>query len=116
MPITNQPSRMTIVGFVIALVAVFGATLLTPAAAAQDAEQAAKIAEKLPQPSKDVIARLSELSELPEGQWKMHTGDLAHGEAVSLDESGWQTIAPKSQAPNDAVWFRQTYEIPQTLH
>ena len=63
-----------------------------------------------------MIARLSELRELPEGQWKMHAGDLAHGEAANVDESGWQTIAPKSKAPNDAVWFRQTYEIPQTLH
>jgi alpha-mannosidase len=116
MPMRIQPRLMTIWAFVIALFAVFGATLLTTPAAAQDSEQAAKIAEKLPQPSKDVIARLSELRELPDGQWRMHSGDLPHGEAVNLDESGWQTIAPKNQAPNDAVWFRQTYEIPQTLH
>src|SRR3954466_10641058 len=112
MPMTNK----TIPCLTIALFAVFGATLLTPAAATQDPEQAAKIADKLPQPSKDVIARLSELSELPEGHWKMHSGDLAHGEAVNTDDSAWQTIAPKDQASNDAVWFRQTYEIPQTLH
>ena len=62
-----------------------------------------------------VIGRLSRLRELPDGTWKTHSGDLAHGEAVNLDESGWQTIAPRSKAPNDAVWFRQTYEIPQTL-
>ncbi|HEY3627488.1 MAG TPA: glycoside hydrolase family 38 C-terminal domain-containing protein [Terracidiphilus sp.] len=89
---------------------------MTIPAPAQDAEQAAQIAEKLPQPSKEVIARLSELRELPEGQWKMHAGDLAHGEAVNVDESGWQTITPRSKAPNDAVWFRQTYEVPKTLH
>ncbi len=116
MPTMNQQSRNTILTFLFALLAVFGATFLARAAAAQDPEQAAKIAEKLPQPSKDVIARLSELRELPDAQWKMHGGDLAHGEAVSLDESGWQTIAPRSEAPNDAVWFRQTFEIPQTLH
>ena len=31
-------------------------------------------------------------AELPDGAWKMHTGDLAHGEAANLDESGWQAI------------------------
>jgi alpha-mannosidase len=102
-------------GLLIASLAVFGATLLNPGASAQDAEQAAKIAEKLPQESRAVIDKLSALRELPDGQWKMHAGDLAHGEAADVDDSGWQTIAPKSKAPNDAVWFRQTYEIPQTL-
>ena len=87
----------------------------TGSAAAQDAEQAAQYADKLPQPSKNVIARLSALRELPDRQWKIHPGDLAHGEAVNLDDSSWQTIAPKGKAPNDAAWFRQTYEIPQTL-
>jgi alpha-mannosidase len=115
MPMTKTPRLTLIPGLLIALVAVFGAILPTRSAAAQDAEQAARIAEKLPQPSKDVIARLSELSNLPSGQWKMHPGDLAHGEAVNLDDSAWQAIAPRSEAPNDAVWFRQTYEIPQTL-
>jgi alpha-mannosidase len=104
-----------IVGLLTAIFAVWGAAFLTGSAAAQDAEQAAKLAEKLPQTSKDVIARLSEIRELPDGQWKMHSGDLAHGEAANVDESGWQTIAPKSHASNDAVWFRQTYEVPQTL-
>ncbi len=115
MPTTVDPSRTKILGFLIAPLIVFGAMLLTCGAAAQDAEQAAKLAEKLPQSSRDVIARLSMLRELPDGQWKMHAGDLAHGEAANLDESGWQTIAPRSKAPNDAAWFRQTYEIPQTL-
>ena len=33
-----------------------------------------------------------------------------------LDESGWTVIAPKSELPNGSAWFRQTYEVPQTLH
>jgi alpha-mannosidase len=115
MPMTPKLIRNTIPGLMSVLV-VLGATLVTIPAPAQDAEQAAQIAEKLPQPSKEVIARLSELRELPEGQWKMHAGDLAHGEAVNVDESGWQTITPRSKASNDAVWFRQTYEVPKTLH
>ena len=38
------------------------------------------------------------------------------GRPSNLDDSSWQSIAPRSDAPNDAVWFRQTYEVPQTLH
>jgi alpha-mannosidase len=82
---------------------------------AQSAADAAKIAVGLPQESRAVIERLSGLRELPDGIWKMHAGDLAHGEAVGLDESGWQVIKSGSKAPNDAVWFRQTYQVPETL-
>ncbi len=93
-------------------------------AAAQTAVEAAKVAAEidrvahnLPPESRNVITRLTMLRELPGGVWKMHSGDLAHGEAVNLDESGWQTIAAAAaRAPNDAVWFRQTYTVPETLN
>jgi alpha-mannosidase len=84
-------------------------------AEAQSAEDAAKIVANLPSGSQTVIARLSALHELPDGTWKMHSGDLAHGEAVGLDDNSWQAITPRSEAPNDAVWFRQTYTVPDTL-
>ena len=84
-------------------------------AGAQSAAEAAKIAAALPPESRAVIERLTGLRELPDGGWKMHAGDLAHGEAVNLDESGWQPIASGSKAPNDAVWFRQTFQVPETL-
>ena len=45
----------------------------------------------------------------------MHAGDLAHGEALNLDESSWRVIAPEGDASNDAVWFRQTFVVPETL-
>src|SRR5215472_16225461 len=108
MPTMNQPSRSTIFSLFLAVLVVFGATSLIGSAAAQDADQIRPVLEKLPPPSRSVIERLTELRELPAGQWKMHAGDLAHGEAVNLDESGWQSITPRSNAPNDAVWFRQT--------
>jgi alpha-mannosidase len=84
--------------------------------AAQSANDAAKIAAGLPPESRAVIERLSGLRELPDGVWKTHAGDLAHGEAVSLDESAWQVIKPGSDAPKEAVWFRQTYQVPETLN
>ena len=94
---------------------VCGILFLSSHAQAQSAEEAAKIAAGLKPESQVVIARLSALSNLPDGKWKMHSGDLAHGEAVPLDESSWQPIAPDTEAPNDALWFRQTYVVPETL-
>jgi alpha-mannosidase len=113
MSMTLKLSRNLLLSVLFASFAVIG--VLSLAAAAQDAEQVAKLTEKLPQESRAVIDRLTKLQELPDGQWKMHAGDLAHGEAANVDESGWQTIAPRNSASNDAVWFRQTYEVPQTL-
>ena len=92
------------------------ALAFTLTAHAQDAKEAAKIAAALPAPAQQVIAQLSTLSELPDGAWKMHSGDIAHGESISLDESSWQAIKNPGSAPNDAVWFRQTVTVPATLH
>ena len=98
------------------------ATFLTTRASAQTAVEAAKVAAEidrvasnLPPESRNVITRLTMLRELPGGVWKMHSGDLAHGEDVNLEESGWQTFAVPGRAPNDGVWFRQTYTVPDTL-
>ena len=90
--------------------------LFASRATAQTATQAAQIAATLPADTHAVIDRLSSLRELPDGAWKLHAGDLAHGEAANLDESGWQPIAKGSKAAKDAVWFRQTYQIPATLN
>jgi len=79
------------------------------------AAQSAANGSNLQPESRAVIARLASLSELPDGAWKTHAGDLAHGEAVTLDESSWRPIAAGSSAPNAAVWFRQTYQVPETL-
>jgi alpha-mannosidase len=70
----------------------------------------------LPPESRAVIARLSSLSQLPEGTWKVHGGDLAHGEAVDLDESNWQAAVVGDKEPNESVWFRQTFQVPDTLN
>jgi len=97
-------------------VALLGALVFAGEASAQTPEEAAKIAANLPAASQAVIARLSTLRELPDSVWKMHGGDMAHGEAVNLDEGTWTPIAVKDKAPNEAVWFRQTFEVPATLN
>jgi alpha-mannosidase len=84
--------------------------------AAQDGPAAAKPGDNLSPESRAVINRLTSLSQLPTGAWKMHVGDMPHGESVTLDDSGWPTIAQGAKISTDAVWFRQTFEIPDTLH
>jgi alpha-mannosidase len=63
-----------------------------------------------------VIGRLSNLQSLPDGAWKTHTGDVAHGEAVNLDESGWRPVPKDGKVGTDAIWLRQTYKVPPTLN
>jgi alpha-mannosidase len=93
------------------------ATLLFSGRAfAQRGGDFAKATVLLPPDCQKIVDRLGSFRELPDGVWKTHSGDLAHGEEVNLDESSWQTIAPDAKAPNEAVWFRQTYEVPETLH
>jgi alpha-mannosidase len=111
----NFTLKLRLVHFA-SLVVVAGATLLAGRAVAQSAADAAKIAASLPADTHAVIDRLSSLRELPDAAWKLHSGDLAHGEALNLDESDWKPISINSLAPKDAVWFRQTYQVPATLN
>jgi alpha-mannosidase len=61
------------------------------------------------------LQRLDSLQNLPSGPWRFHAGDVAHGESPALDDSSWESVEPKSTASKDAVWYRQTIEIPKTL-
>jgi alpha-mannosidase len=99
---------------VFVLLVVAGALLLAGRVMAQD-DQTAKMPAGLTAASRTVIERLTGLQALPDGTWKMHSGDLAHGEALHVDESSWQPIAVGDKAGKDAVWFRQSYQVPATL-
>ena len=86
---------------------------------ARVAAEVAKTAGALPAESRHVIERLTLLRELPDGTWKTHAGDLAHGEAIHLDDSSWQQVSTPEprhsvKAPKDAVWYRRTIEVPKT--
>src|SRR5271170_2555585 len=59
---------------------------------------------------------LETLNALPAGQWRFHAGDIPHGESVSLDDSSWTLVEPKSKAPTEAVWYRRVVEVPKTLN
>ena len=63
-----------------------------------------------------VVERLMSLSQLPAGTWKMHEGDLPHGEAVNLDDERMAGCGRGRAFSTSAVWFRQTIELPATLN
>jgi alpha-mannosidase len=66
-------------------------------------------------PEAAVLAQLSSLEQLPAGQWRVHDGDIPHGEEVDIDDSTWK-LAEKSDSPANAVWFRGWIEVPKTLN
>jgi alpha-mannosidase len=94
----------------------FFAALIGGTAQAQSAEQAGHIVKSLNSGSQAVVARLSELDQLPADEWRYHAGDLAHGEATDLDDSSWEVVKARRQGSQEAEWFRRWVEVPQTLH
>ncbi|HZP03939.1 MAG TPA: glycoside hydrolase family 38 C-terminal domain-containing protein [Terracidiphilus sp.] len=86
------------------------------AAWAQTTEQLHAAMNTLPEPAQQVIERLGQLNQLPAGEWRVHPGDLTHGESPDLDDSAWPVATAGSQYPSGAVWFRQHLEIPKDLH
>lgn len=79
--------------------------------------QTAEALASLPASSRMVIDRLSSLSSLPVSEWRMHVGDLAHGESVNLDDSSWPLIRlPFETGSRDIVWLRARVRIPKQLH
>ncbi|HEY2975555.1 MAG TPA: glycoside hydrolase family 38 C-terminal domain-containing protein [Pyrinomonadaceae bacterium] len=64
-----------------------------------------------------MIRRLSQLSSLPAPVWKVHAGDLPHGEDVAIDDNSWELVAPGFVIPaNKTAWFRASIEIPKSYH
>ena len=90
--------------------------ILFPASYALSAAQAVPSITLLQPEDQAIVARLGELNHLPQGTWRVHPGDVAHGESVDLDDSSWPAAQPDSDYPSDAIWFRQWIQIPATLH
>ena len=102
-------------GFLAGAISVFFLALAVPTRA-QSAEEAARIARPLSGQSRATIQRLSGLDALPADGWKTHVGDLAHGEALDLDDSSWPIVRPEAEAGTDAVWYRRSITVPPTLN
>ena len=63
-----------------------------------------------------VTSQLRSLTSLTADEWRYHVGDLPHGEDVGLDDSVWTTVKNRSQAPEEAVWYRRCITVPPTLN
>jgi alpha-mannosidase len=111
-------ARICLAPFCLAFVLLSSSAFFTarPASGQVVISETERVAAQLPPQSRVVVERLLSLGQLPAGVWKMHAGDITHGEAVGLDETGWQPVALRDKAPTDAVWFRQSIEIPDTLN
>jgi len=115
---SNYPGRfrwgMT---FVLAAFCLVGTGVSRRARAdAQTADQAAQVVKSLHASSQQAVARLGELHELRADDWRIHAGDLAHGESPELDDSSWQVVRAGAVVAPEAVWFRRWIEVPQDLH
>jgi alpha-mannosidase len=82
----------------------------------QSADQAKRAVSALSGQSQTVIQRLSGLNALPAEGWKTHEGDLAHGEALDLDDSSWPIVHAKAVGGTNAVWYRRSIAVPPTLN
>ncbi len=91
---------------------------LVPPANAQlfESQHAGKAEMAFSPAQQATLDRLNSLQTLPDGAWRLHEGDVAHGESLTLDDSSWQTVQAKSKAGKGAVWYRRTIEIPKDLH
>jgi alpha-mannosidase len=85
-------------------------------AVAQTADQVAQVVKPLQASSQMAVARLTELNQLPTDEWRIHPGNLAHGESPDLDDSSWQVVKAGTMLSPEAVWFRRWIEVPQDLH
>ena len=102
--------------FVATLLITLGTLACSSLAAAQSAEQAKEITKSLGSQSQSVVSRLSELNHLAADEWRFHSGDIPHGEAVNLDDSSWKEVKGGTETGEDAQWFRRWIEVPGTLH
>jgi alpha-mannosidase len=105
----------------VVLLTLFAAALSAPMSAQTSARKRATGPPPVPltPESAKVLDTLDSLQQLPLGGWRYRAGDISHGEEATLDDSKWETITATEHkpftAPNDAVWFRQTVEVPKTL-
>jgi alpha-mannosidase len=111
----NPLMKVRLCGELVLLIAV-GMFVAARAAAGQSDSQIQQAEALLPTQSRAMVDRLVSLAQLPVSAWKMHAGDLTHGEQVNLDESGWQEVVVGTMTPTGAIWFRQTVQVPETLH
>jgi alpha-mannosidase len=69
----------------------------------QSLQQLAAITKSMPAPAQQVIEGRGELNHLPDGLWRSHAGDVAHGESPEMVDSAWPVAKPAGGNPNEAI-------------
>jgi len=64
----------------------------------------------------DTLRALREIDQLPAVEWRVHPGDMPHGEAVDLDDSAWPEVQGPYLGTTGTMWFRRTIVVPANLH
>ena len=62
----------------------------------------------------ETVNCLVQLNMLPDGDWRVHEGDLPHGESPTLDDHSWPVAKAPSTSGKDAAWYRQRITLPTT--
>jgi alpha-mannosidase len=70
---------------------------------------------KLSPHAQQVLDALAAIGRIPAAEWRVHEGDLPHGEAPDLDDSAWPVVKAPYVTGQGAVWFRRTIEVPKTV-
>lgn len=125
-----------------AVVAAWGGFLCASILQAAPAAHPAGITYDLPAEQKAILARLSSLNEFQLSEWRVHPGDLPHGESPDVSDSSWDlksttgqpvkvikqgeqvgeapqhrtVVSPGIELPAEATWIRQWVTIPAALH
>src|SRR3954464_15661938 len=73
---------------------------------------------KPPDPHQQLADKLSAIGDMT-ATWKFHDGNIAHGEAVSLDVTSWTPVDPTPRWEGHkwnggSAWFRTTITVPAT--
>src|SRR4051812_21562010 len=73
---------------------------------------------KLPDPHQQLADKLSAIGDMT-ATWKFHDGNIAHGEAVSLDDTSWTPVDPTPRWEGHkwnggSAWFRTTITVSAT--
>lgn len=66
--------------------------------------------------SEATLQSLAAIESLPAETWRVHDGDLPHGEAPDLDDSAWQVVQGPYLGKTGPMWFRRTIVVPPNLH
>lgn len=99
----------------VALIGCLATSVMLPAYGQGERAGVQALMSKLPDADRATLKRLYALNDLKAEQWRYHAGDVAHGEATDLDDSGWKQVGPKTDVPAGASWFRREIEVPKTL-